>query len=822
MQVMHASDKITHAVVTVNKTHSATIAADASMYDLLTSKLYSNKKLAVAREVLCNAWDAHIEAGIPNVAIQVTVNSTELIIRDFAIGIADDDMITRYVTYGSSTKTQTADVTGGFGLGCKSPWAYTDHFEVSSFHAGKKTIYRMSKSSAEQAGKPGITPIVSLPTSETGLQIRIPLKSAEDAMIFEKYLISLVQYGEMNVEVNGNKVAGMPLSKAETNWLITLDNFLCGNREDQIFVRLGTIVYPIPYHDDYRHEWITLKDTIEHLGHRFISYRIVFQAKPNSMVPTPSRESLSMEEVTINGIKELLQGFFKENHDQRIAEYTYPILEKCIADMAAEGNIGELLQCSRSIPGLNQIKGQDTRYIYTVEDLAKQSIRRKYPGDSKFHCRNMSFRIEAAIGLGLRHRGQLEYIKRHVSGQKLTRKEKIGGFLYPTPIVWFHKAVLRKLYRDLQTDPVMNMNRLYIINQEPGYSSNGKPKLVDPRQYRYSEIDKYLPILRKVLVLSYSSMNMWDQYEHHETMKKYGSLTNVWFYNPRVAKTKIAAIRDFWKKQGFEVIDLTEKQAWNKVKANNPTPKSKVERKPHLPGNPLLSGAVDKYHSEVRADWCFEEGKPRTDAPETYLKIIFSKASSNPISIGNFDYETSKIIIKLFGYKCAVVRTDPARDKLKNAGIMDLGQFVVNYVSKTVSTDPVFLAYWPQSLSRGHGALNGGYYDDSLDEHLFDNEYVRTLFRLTVSLNYHDRMVLHLWRNIMLYEFRHTEKCIQDAKKVITDLPISKEIKTISTKILASKNLKLIDERKAKILVKANTEIAQIQRLGEMFKLAIA
>ena len=84
-----------------------------------------------------------------------------------------------YGVYGASTKKQDATVTGGFGLGCKAPFAYSEHFEVTSWHKGTKTIYNLSRSSAEVNGKPGIFPIASFPTTESGLQVRIPLNNGD-------------------------------------------------------------------------------------------------------------------------------------------------------------------------------------------------------------------------------------------------------------------------------------------------------------------------------------------------------------------------------------------------------------------------------------------------------------------------------------------------------------------------------------------------------------------------------------------------------------------------------------------------------------------
>ena len=178
MQVTHVQDKVTHAVIGGGGTIDFGISSSAEFFNILSSTLYSDQILAVVREVLCNAWDAHIEAGCTDKPVQITLDNGKFSIKDFGKGIHHDDIGPIYGTYGNSTKKNDGNQTGGFGLGCKAPFAYTEHFEVISCHQGVKTIYAMTKSSAQVTGKPGITTIAQFPTTETGLTVTIQVALA--------------------------------------------------------------------------------------------------------------------------------------------------------------------------------------------------------------------------------------------------------------------------------------------------------------------------------------------------------------------------------------------------------------------------------------------------------------------------------------------------------------------------------------------------------------------------------------------------------------------------------------------------------------------
>lgn len=114
------------------------IHADSRMFKNLLSSIYSEKEKTVIRELMANAFDAHVEAGCPEREIEVhlpTALDPTLIVRDYGVGMSHDFMMNLYSAVGFSTKQQDNKQTGMFGVGSKSPMAITDSFIVKAYDA---------------------------------------------------------------------------------------------------------------------------------------------------------------------------------------------------------------------------------------------------------------------------------------------------------------------------------------------------------------------------------------------------------------------------------------------------------------------------------------------------------------------------------------------------------------------------------------------------------------------------------------------------------------------------------------------------------------
>lgn len=135
----------------VTATDSFSIAGSPHMFNVLSNLLYSDSISASLREVGCNAVDAHIAVGKADMPIEVklpTKLDRTFHIKDWGPGLSDEEVRGLYATYGASTKQQSADMTGAFGLGSKSPFAYTtqnpeagDGFTVTTAKGGTQRIY---------------------------------------------------------------------------------------------------------------------------------------------------------------------------------------------------------------------------------------------------------------------------------------------------------------------------------------------------------------------------------------------------------------------------------------------------------------------------------------------------------------------------------------------------------------------------------------------------------------------------------------------------------------------------------------------------------
>lgn len=176
---------------------------EAHLINVLRSTLYSNKELAVLREYGTNAWDAHVEAGIPDRPIKVTLPtdlSPSLVIRDYGFGMSEATIYGIYAQYGKSTKRNSNEPVGFMGIGSKSAFAYTDTFTITSFYGGTKTVY-LAVIDATNIGKLSKVHEEPCAISNTGIEITVPV-NPEDVASFHNEANYLFPFFYPTPEIN--------------------------------------------------------------------------------------------------------------------------------------------------------------------------------------------------------------------------------------------------------------------------------------------------------------------------------------------------------------------------------------------------------------------------------------------------------------------------------------------------------------------------------------------------------------------------------------------------------------------------------------------
>lgn len=303
MQVSQIAELDSHAVIGGGEAKAFGMSNSAEFFTILSDTLYRDKKLAVVREVICNAHDAHVMGKCLDRPIEITLDEKELVIKDFGPGISDEKMHPVYCIYGGSTKVDDATQIGGFGLGCKAPFAYSDHFTVISCHDGVRSVYAISRGGLESDGKPALRKMVSVPTDQTGIIVSVPIKKRDDAVEFNRLIRQVVRNGDINVTLNGEKLPRFNFAGIEKSKYALAD--ASELHESMVYVRLGSVLYPVTSDHAKLSELVRVFKNNDGL-------RLIVLAQSGEIGITPSREALSNSETTINFLIERLTKIQKD------------------------------------------------------------------------------------------------------------------------------------------------------------------------------------------------------------------------------------------------------------------------------------------------------------------------------------------------------------------------------------------------------------------------------------------------------------------------------------------------------------------------------
>jgi hypothetical protein len=264
----------------------------------ILSDLYSDKPLAIVRELGANARDAMTAAGKGNQPFHVKVpNIVEpwIIIEDKGTGISHEDIYNVYATYFESTKSESNDFVGCLGLGSKSPFCYTDNFLVTSVHNGVKRIYNAFFNSNQ-------TPAISLLSAENtdqdnGVAIQIPVNK-NDIGNFLQAIKKAFRFYSIKPTITGGQIDWNKhdLLFSGTGW-----ESYNGLEYGQSFAIMGGVSYPI---DHYK---------IDHKNQSFIAKAgIVMYFEIGELDVAPSREALSYDHSTIDALNKKVEFIIKD------------------------------------------------------------------------------------------------------------------------------------------------------------------------------------------------------------------------------------------------------------------------------------------------------------------------------------------------------------------------------------------------------------------------------------------------------------------------------------------------------------------------------
>ena len=159
-------------VSTINQDKSA------KLFRIL-SGLYSDIKSSIIREYVSNALDSITKVGTDE-PILIDIRDNKLTITDFGVGLSEEEMYNVYINFLTSTKEDSNDFIGSFGLGSKCALNYTDSFNIISTKNGITSHYIYFKNNL---GLPELNKLISLETEDrNGVKIEIPINENDKAL----------------------------------------------------------------------------------------------------------------------------------------------------------------------------------------------------------------------------------------------------------------------------------------------------------------------------------------------------------------------------------------------------------------------------------------------------------------------------------------------------------------------------------------------------------------------------------------------------------------------------------------------------------------
>jgi hypothetical protein len=282
--------------------------------DILRSKMYKNPIASICREIASNSRDANREAKIKK-PIKIGIADHSFITTQMSIyfedegpGISPDRMADVFVNYGASTKRGSNVETGGFGLGAKTPFSYTDSFNILTRVNGTEYTYV----AAIEGGKKG--KIYLLNKKETdlpnGTTILIPIDE-DDRIDFELAVVRATYFWEEPPIYENIRETDSDLS-----FIYNCDDYTIFENSSIFKDDFGVLIDGIYYELDQN----SLNKSLDRFGS---GKSVVFKFKTGQLTISANREALQYDNRTKYQIGKLINKFKDE-----CAQKAYEVLNE--------------------------------------------------------------------------------------------------------------------------------------------------------------------------------------------------------------------------------------------------------------------------------------------------------------------------------------------------------------------------------------------------------------------------------------------------------------------------------------------------------------
>jgi hypothetical protein len=302
MQVHFRADHQAQASGVQVRQMSVDQSKEAKLFKILSDGLYRDKKSSVIREVCSNAFDAHVMAGKRDVPFQMHVPTWEerwFEVKDFGVGLTEEEAFLTIFSYLGSYKDTSNEFIGGWGLGSKSPYAYTNTFEVVTVKGGHRWEFNCWMS---EDGLPQAALFKDRATDEpNGVEYRVPVRP-EDVVSFRDACLKYLARTNFPIEVSN--AADLEGHLNEQSWAMAefeadgYKFYISRHDHGEYNVLYGGVTYPTS-------EIARLQDKLAPVVSMMKSgkFSLLIEAKIGDCDFSVSRESMSDTDRTVDWIE---------------------------------------------------------------------------------------------------------------------------------------------------------------------------------------------------------------------------------------------------------------------------------------------------------------------------------------------------------------------------------------------------------------------------------------------------------------------------------------------------------------------------------------
>lgn len=391
------------------ETHKVSISASGAGHIISTLiNLYADPIGSIVREITSNGVDATREKELKltgKLALEATDdisyystdnnvyvaykpaeeqfgNQGVIMFTDNGVGISKERLVEKFLNMGESTKRDSNDQIGAFGIGSKSPWAYTDSFYIKTRYNGIETLYLMN---FIDGTNPEVTSLFVEDYNKdlkNGTDVIVPLLKKEDAELFEKrindqlfFFTNVVFSGFENDIKNSSLVTSL----IEEDFILFENN----NNFDKVVILVGRVMYPM----NMTYNGSEFEDLLDQYGidTYYSGYTLALRCKIEEMQLVPSRESLMYKGKTLDTIYKKLAAVNK--YKESFRELLFTDNSQDYLDFVRDISVEKLLDTTYEEFAKEFTDSRDSKIVTPNLDVPLEVLRtifniknRKFPG----------------------------------------------------------------------------------------------------------------------------------------------------------------------------------------------------------------------------------------------------------------------------------------------------------------------------------------------------------------------------------------------------------------------------------------------------------